>query len=147
MKPFSRTLLVALAALALLAAACGQIGPPPECAEGLGGTADQTLFAQYFTSMELVSAASGQPGAPAENGASFPVSEPLAINASVLTEVSARFCVQGFYASGVIADDLTADLVPGENQVHLDAFDTAADYVVRVIVDGVLVKNLPFTLQ
>jgi hypothetical protein len=135
-------------ALLVVAAACAPLSAPPECAEGLGGTANETLFAQYFTSMELVSATSGrQPGDPAENGAAFPVAELLAINASVLSEVSVRFCVQGFFTGGVIADDLTTDLVPGDNQVHLDAFDTAADYVVRVIVDGVLVKNLPFTLH
>lgn len=134
-------------ALALLGAACGSLGPPPECTEGLGGTADEALFAQYFTAMELVSADSGQPGGPAENGASFPGGEPLAVNVSAGAAVTVRFCVQGFYDGGVIADDLTADLVPGANQVHLDTFDTSADYVVRVIVDGVLVKNLPFTLQ
>ena len=147
MKPFNKTLFASLTLIALLAAACGSFGPPPECAEGLGGTADEALFAQYFTSMELVSAASGQPGGPAENGTAFPAGEPLAVNVSAVAEVSVRFCVQGFYDGGVIADDLTADMVPGDNQVHLDAFDTAASYVVRVIVDGVLVKNLPFTLQ
>lgn len=147
MRPFNGVFPLSLLTLALLVAGCGQVGPPPECTEGLGGTANETLFAQYFTSMELVSATSGQPGDPAENGAAFPVSELLAINASVRSEVSARFCVQGFFAGGVIADDLSADLVPGDNQVHLDAFETAADYVVRVIVDGVLVKNLPFTLH
>jgi len=136
-----------LAMVVLVAAACAPLSAPPECADGLGGTADQNLFAQYFTAMELVSATSGQPGTPAENGASFPVTELLAVNVSAVAEVPVRFCVQGFYAGGVIADDLTADMVPGENRVHLDAFDTAADYVVRVIVDGVLVKNLPFTLQ
>ena len=147
MKPFNKTLFASLTLIALLAAACGSFSPPPECTEGLGGTADEALFAQYFTSMELVSAASGEPGAPRENGAEFPVSEPLAVNVSAVAEVSVRFCVQGFYDGGVIADDLTSDIVPGDNQVHLDTFDTAANYVVRVIVDDVLVKNLPFTLQ
>lgn len=133
--------------LALLASACGgSFGPPPECTEGLGGTADEAKFAQYFSSVELVSQNTGQPGELHDPGASFPVSEPLVIKISSVGDVTVRACVQ-FFNGNQIAFDQSFTFTPGENEITLGAFPDAGNYVVRMIVDGVLVKNFPFTLQ
>ncbi len=127
-------------------AACGSFGPPPECTEGLGGTADEAMFAQYFTSMELVDQTTGQPGQPHDPGVSFAASAPLTIRISSVADVTVRACVQ-FFDRNEIAFDQASTLPIGQNEIVLGAFPGAGNYVVRVIVDGVLVKNLPFTLQ
>ncbi len=137
-------LLYLLFAASLLLAACGNFGPPPACIEGLGGTADTAAFDAHFTYMELVSAASGEPGGPAEHGTAFAAGETLAISVDSLGAVGLRACLQ---AAREIPIDQTYELSAGEQTLVLGALDEPGMYVVRVIVDGVLVKNLPFTLE
>ena len=133
-----------LLAASLLLAACGSFGPPPECIKGLGGSADTAAFDAHFTSMQLVSASSGEPGGPAEHGVAFAAGETLAIAVDSLGAVTLRACLQ---AAREIPIDQTYDLSTGEQTLVLGALDEPGMYVVRVIVDGVLVKNLPFTLD
>jgi hypothetical protein len=94
--------------------------------------------------MQLVSAASGAPGAPAEHGEAFAADEPLAIQVDSLGAGSLRACVQ---AASEIPIDQTYELAAGGQTLQLGALGEPGMYVVRVIVDGVLVKNLPFTLE
>jgi hypothetical protein len=143
MKANSRIFPVLLAA-SLLLTACANFGPPPECSEGLGGVADTAAFDAHFASMQLVSAASGAPGAPAEHGEAFAADEPLAIQVDSLGAGSLRACVQ---AASEIPIDQTYELAAGGQTLQLGALGEPGMYVVRVIVDGVLVKNLPFTLE
>ena len=143
MKAITRSLYLLLAA-SLLLAACGNFGPPPACIEGLGGTADTAAFDAHFASMQLVSADSGEPGGPAEHGTAFAAGETLAINVDSLDAVSLRVCLQ---AAREIPIDQTYELSAGEQTLVLGALDETGMYVVRVIVDGVLVRNLPFTLE
>lgn len=143
MKSIPRSLYLLLAA-SLLLAACGNFGPPPACIEGLGGSADTAAFDAHFASMELVSAATGEPGGPAEHGVAFAAGEPLAIRVDSFDAVSLRACLQ---AAREIPIDQTYDLSAGEQILDLGALDEPGMYVVRMIVDGVLVKNLPFTLD
>ncbi len=147
MTVLSSKSIVLVLLFSLLAAACGSsFGPPPECATGLGGTADEAKFAQYFSSMDLVSQTTGQTGTPADNGVAFAVSEPLVIQVGNTAGVSVRACVQ-FFNGNTIAFDQTSTLPVGQSEIVLGAFPGKGNYVVRMIVDGVLVKNLPFTLQ
>lgn len=140
MQSNSRILPILLAA-SLLLAACANFGPPPECSAGLGGVADTAAFDAHFASMQLISTASG---APAEHGEAFAADEPLAIAVDSLDAGSLRACVQ---AARAIPIDQTYELAAGEQTLELGALGEPGMYVVRVIVDGVLVKNLPFTLE
>jgi len=140
----SRTVTVgALLALAAAIAACGPMGAPQSC--GAGGTADEGAFAKSFSSMELVNEGTGQaaPETDPQNGPIFATADRLAIRAGALAGVSVRTCVEGRTGGAQIGFDRTQTLAAGAGTMSLGAFG-AGPWVVRVEVDGVLVKNLPF---
>ena len=137
--------IVVCIALGLMVAACGPLSPSESC--GAGGTADKAAFAQHFTSMELVNEATGQPGQPDQEGEpQFASSDPLAIRVESRSRVSVRACVEQRRGGGKIAHDQTHTLAQGAGSASLGSF-APGPYVVRVIVDGVLVKNLPFSTR
>jgi hypothetical protein len=137
-------LLAICVTLALTLAACGAVKPPESC--GVGGTANDTLFARHFALMELVNKATGLPGAEdPEAGAAFTLGDLLAIRVNALGEVSVRTCVEG-RSGGKIALDQTVTAEQGERLLPLASFPKG-DYVVRVIMDGALIKNLPFAVK
>jgi hypothetical protein len=131
------------AAFALPMLGCGSFAPPKSCGEGIGGTADEALFAQHFSSMELIREATGIP--PVEMGGEKVVSpdDPLAIKVQALSSTEVRVCVQERVGGGGIPLDKTFAVEQGESVLSLGGF-SAGSYVVRVIVDGTLVRNLPF---
>lgn len=140
-----RILLVLCIIVALAVSACGSFSPPEDC--GVGGTADEAKFGQHFARMELVNKETGQPGEEsAEGGVQFATTEVVTIRAESLRTTSVRTCVQERKAGGKIALDVTATAQEGEALLSLGLFPKGS-YVVRVIVDGTLVKNLPFVVQ
>lgn len=131
--------------VALAASACGSFKPPEDC--GVGGTADEAKFARHFAQMELVNKATGQPGEEsAEDGVQFSATDVVAIRAESLGTTSVRACVQERKGGGKIALDVTVTAEEGERLLPLGLFPEGS-YVVRVIVDGTLVKNLTFVVQ
>jgi len=135
----------ALLILALLAASCSS-GPPPSCGAEIGGTADTATFDQYFNTMALVSQETGQPGEDSDKGAKFGQDEPIQIQVDAKAEVPVRACVQPLSGQGEIAYDRTDTIGQGERSLDLGPFEPGS-YVVRVIVDGTLVKNFPFQIE
>jgi hypothetical protein len=131
--------------LALSALACGSASPPESCGDAIGGTADETLFGQNFASMELVDANTWQPGAAGENGAQFG-QEPLLIMFDAKSGVDVRACIQNTRGGGKLAFDQTVSFSAGSNEFPVGSFEPGT-YVIRVIVDGVLVKNFPFEVK
>jgi hypothetical protein len=124
--------------------ACGSFSPPETC--GVGGTADETKFTQHFRWMELVNEVSGSPGEPdQEGGFQFTSSDQLAITTENINEVSLRACVEERKGGGEITLDKTQGLSPGSRRISLGLFEPGI-YVVRVIVDGNQVRNLPFSV-
>jgi hypothetical protein len=137
--------IVLLPALALVLAACS-FGPPPSCGDDIGGTADTAAFDQHFSSMELVSQTTGQAGEPSDPGVSFPQDEPIQILLDAKAEVAIRTCIQPMGGQAKSPVDSTAGVGAGKQAIDLGSFDSGS-YVIRVIVDGVLVKNLPFSID
>ena len=132
-------------AVGVLAAACS-FGPPPSCGENIGGTADTVKFEQYFTNMNLVNEASGQPGPAGENGMEFSPGESLAIQVESKSAVELRACIQPLSGGNKIAFDQTKTLSPGQGTVSIGTFEQGK-YVIRVIVGDILVKNFPFVIK
>lgn len=127
--------------------ACGSFAPPASCGEGIGGTADEALFDQYFSDMGLILEAAGEvPARGDESSAVVSPDEPLSIKMQVLQAVEVRACVQERVGGGGIPADKTASVQPGEAFLSLGTFSKGS-YVVRVIVDGTLVKNLTFEVE
>jgi hypothetical protein len=136
-----------LAAYAASTFACGSFAPPQSCGEGIGGTADQAVFNKYFSDMFLVVEATGEvPPAGEDSSAAIPPDDSLAVKMQVLNATQVRACVQERTGGGGIPADKTASVEPGEALLPLGKF-SAGNYVVRVIVDGNLVKNLTFEVR
>ncbi|MBI4338299.1 MAG: hypothetical protein HY683_10790 [Chloroflexi bacterium] len=133
---------VVLVALALVAAACG--GPTQQATEcSAGGSADDVAFAQHFSKMDFGSGS----GATGEGGREFTPTEAVVLVTVAKSEVATRFCAQERGRLGTVVHDQVHTLPAGETRTDLGAFQKKADYVVRVSVDGVLVKNLTFTVR
>jgi hypothetical protein len=145
MRKFS--LFLVLAAFAVNLLACGSFAPPASCGEGIGGTADEALFGRYFSDMNLVLEATGEAPPPgSDSSAVVGPGDSLTIRMQVLQAVDVRACVQERAGGGGIPADKTASVAPGEAFLSLGEFERGS-YVVRVIVDGTLVKNLTFEVK
>jgi hypothetical protein len=97
--------------------------------------------------MELVSAATGLPGEPDEEGTPrFPAGDELQIVTDNLGGLGIRACVQERQRAGTIAGEREGSLPAGRALIPLGSFEEG-DYVVRVLVERVLVRNLPFIVE
>jgi hypothetical protein len=93
--------------------------------------------------MALVSQASGQRGTEGENGAQFSASDTLMIQAESKSEVPMRACVQSRSGGASFAFDQTQIMPQVAGTFSIGTFTPGA-YVMRMIVDDVLVKNFTF---
>jgi hypothetical protein len=140
-------LFLVLAAFMVNLFACGSFGPPASCGETIGGTADEALYGRYFSDMNLVSEATGEVPPPgSENSPVVSSDDPLTIKMQALKAAEVRACVQERVGGGGIPADESATVAPGEAFLPLGKFSSGS-YVVRVIVDGALVKNLTFEVK
>lgn len=136
-------LLLVCSVLTIAMLACGSFAPPESCIDT--GTADEEAFTSQFNSMQVVNAATGAPGeSHPEGGVRFSPDDQLAVVVDSLGEVEVRICVTQRRGGGQIVYDETHTVPEGETTVTLTAFDSDP-YVIRVIVNDTLVRNLPFT--
>ena len=134
---------LSLAALAVTALACGSLVPPESCPST---SFDPEAFATYFNDMQLVSAASGQPGQPDsgdDRGQGFSTDEELAIIVDNLGDIELTICITERKGGGQIVYNQTHTIQEGRSTIPLMAFESDP-YVIRVIVEEVLVRNLTF---
>jgi hypothetical protein len=126
--------------------ACGPLSAPESCGD-FGGVADEVLFTEYFEFMEVVSSTTGSPGEFDDEGEmQFSSSESLSISFENKKDVSIRACMQERKGGGKILFDETKSFSPGGNSLALGNYSRGG-YVIRVIVDESLVKNLPFGIK
>lgn len=135
---------VGVVVVALLAAGCAMFTPPEDC--GVGGTADEAAFGQYFQSMQLVDQATGAPGVEGEEGTEFGSGTSLVIRFESTQAVELRVCIMERKAGGEIVLDETWKLGAAAGELVLGEMAPGA-YVARVSVDGVLVKNFAFVIK
>lgn len=134
---------VALALLLALALSCQSVRPPEECAVK-GGVADQAAFARHFTEMSL---ASDKQIAPFGDHAMALTSDGvLEVVATGLANTATNLCTQERKGGGKVVYNQTLTLPQGESRTRLGSF-APGEYVIRVIVDGVLVRNLTFGVR
>jgi hypothetical protein len=133
--------------LFLMSLACGSLSPPEDCGEGIGGTADEALFGQNFSSMNLLDADTGGQGKDGgENGRLFDAGVSLKLAFNSKSNVTMRICIQERKGGGKVVLNRSVDYFVGEGGLVLGKFRNG-DYVVRVIMGNVLVKNLPFGIE
>jgi hypothetical protein len=136
-------LLVTILVLGLILSACS-FGPPASCGDDIGGVADTAKFDQYFTNMALVNQ-NGDSGTEGENGMEFASTDTLDLRADSNSDVAVRACIQNFNGKP-ISFDQTQTFTQGASGFSLGSFQSG-NYVVRVIVDGTLVKNFPYSIK
>ncbi|HEY70013.1 MAG TPA: hypothetical protein G4O08_05450 [Anaerolineae bacterium] len=123
------------------AGACGSISPPESCSNtGF----DEAAFSEYFTEMYLINTATGEPGErDPEQGDRYATDDQIAVRIESLGEVEVRFCIEQRKGGGQIVYDQLHNIAQGESTVALTTFDSDP-YVIRVIVNEALVRNLTF---
>jgi len=122
-------------------------GSQVETCGDIGGTADEGIFNQFFTEMAIVRASDGQPGERDEElGPGYTTAEDLLIKYTCTQSVTIRVCVATRDRWGESVFNEEHNSIPGEGSFNVGSF-SAKSYVVRVIKDGVLIKNLPFYTQ
>jgi hypothetical protein len=130
--------------IAVVSTSCS-FGPPPSCGDAIGGMADEDLFSIYFSDMTLRNQNTGEAGTPGENGPEFSKTDILEIQYQAIAGTELRACVQP-RGAGTLPFDQTREIPAGSGTFTLDTFDPG-NYVIRVIVDDTLIKNLTFHIQ
>lgn len=143
MPRLSASATLAMLFLLGLVAACGSAGPaatpaPTDC--GLGLSADEQAFARRFRSVDFAT------GRVEDGERVFRVDQGPQLDADPLAPVQVRVCVQKRERVSSIVWDGTVLWAPGGNRTQLSAVERGS-YVIRLGVDGVLVKNLTFTVR
>ena len=136
-------LLLVISALGLAALACGSFAPPESCANA---GFDEEAFDTFFNSIQIVYAGTGEPGELAEGddrGLRFSTDDQLAVLVDSKGETEVTICVEQRKGGGQIVYNQTLTVQGGESTVPLTAFDSDP-YVIRVIVNEMLVKSLTF---
>lgn len=128
---------------ALVGAACAAPAEQVLSCPAVGGGADEALFTQNFSRMDL---ASGTPDT-GEGGVRHSRTEPVVVVATTLHGVEAHFCARERSRASTIMYAQPHTLPAGESRVDLGPVARTGDYVIRVSVEGKLVKNLTFTVR
>jgi hypothetical protein len=131
--------------LSSLLVSCSQFKPPESC--GAGGTANKETFNQFFVDMLLYDETmGGPPRIHTEAGPTFLLDSTVSIQAESFITVEVRFCVEQRRGGGEISFDEVRMISEGVNTISLDGFESGS-YVLRVIQDEVLIRNLPFVVE
>jgi hypothetical protein len=112
----------------------------------IGGVADTVKFDEYFNTMALVNQATGNPGPDSDNGQQYAENETLVIQLEVKSEVTVQACIQPMGGGNSLPLDESKTFSAGQASFDLGSFQKG-NYVIRVIVDNILVKNFPFNIQ
>lgn len=131
--------------LSSLLVSCSQFKPPESC--GAGGTANEETFNQFFVDMLLYDETMG--GAPrihTEAGPTFLQDSTVSVQAESFMSVEIQLCVEQRRGGGEISFDEVRMLSEGVNTISLETFESGS-YVIRVIIDEVLIRNLPFVVE
>lgn len=124
---------------------CGPFSPPESC--GAGGTANTETFDQYFDDMFLYDETlGGSPRIATEGGPTFLSGSSVSVQAESNMSVEIRFCVEERTGGGEINFDEVRVISEGVSIISLEVFEPSS-YVIRVITDDTLIKNLPFIVE
>src|SRR3990170_5111090 len=119
-------LILAVLGVGLLLSACslGSFGPPANCGDNIGGTADTSKYDQFFTNMALVNQ-DGVSGPEGEHGIEFSSTDTLDLRADSTSDVAVRACIQDFNGRP-IAFDGTQIFTQGSSGLTLGSFQTGS---------------------
>ncbi len=137
--------LITMFILSTILLSCGPLSPPESC--GAGGTADRGKFNQLFRDMLLVYDLTGElPLMQTEGEPHFSENPSIGVQVNSLQALDIRFCVEERRGGGEIIFDDIMSISEGTGRVPIGSF-LSGGYVVRVILDEVLLINMPFTVD
>ena len=137
--------LLSMFLISLFLVSCGQFSPPESC--GAGGTVHEETFNQTFAEMLLYDETrGGSPLIDTEAGPTFFPDRPVSIQIESLSSARVRFCVEERRGGGEISFDEIRTVSEGDSIISLGVFDSGS-YVIRVIIEDVLIRNLPFVVE
>jgi hypothetical protein len=88
----------------------------------------------------------GSPRIHTEAGPTFLANSLVSVQAETLMSVEVRFCVEERKGGGEISFDEVRMIPDGDNIISIEVFEPGS-YVIRVIQNGLLVRNLPFIVE
>jgi hypothetical protein len=88
----------------------------------------------------------GSPLINTEAGPTFFPDRPVSVQADVISSVEVQFCVEERRGGGEITFDEVRTMQAGMNIYSLGNFEQGS-YVIRVILEGSLIRNLPFVVE
>lgn len=134
-----------LCIFSLCITSCGSFRPPESC--GTGGTADSETFDQLFVDMTLFDESlGGSPRIDTEAGPTFSPTTPVSVQVDSYQSIQVRLCVEERKGGGEIGFDEIELVSEGMSVISLREFESG-NYVLRVLHDQVLIRNLPFVVE
>lgn len=128
----------------MLLTSCRALRPPESC--GLGGFANETAYGLYFDNLNLLDV-EGNPGSPDRDGVPrFEEGQTINLWLQIKTDTRVRICVEETRGGGEIAYDDIVSLKTGQSAVTFGALERGP-YIIRLSIDGTLVKNFPFSVR
>jgi hypothetical protein len=136
--------LLVLLMMLVLISSCRALSPPESC--GLGGFANDTAYGLYFSDLDLLDV-NGNPGEPDRDGTPrFEEGSALNLWLQVKSDTRVRICVEETRGGGEIAYDETSALTSGQTAITLGVLERGP-YIIRISIDGTLVRNVPFSVR
>lgn len=134
---------ISLFLLMLIFIAGCDLGQPRDCEVNTGNTVDEELFSTYFSSMRLMDETGFEGVSHDEDEAIFAPASPLSISFDAIKDGSIVLCIQSRTGSKFTPATLHETFEAGSSTINISNYMNGS-YVVRVIVEDTLVKNLPF---
>lgn len=136
--------IIILILMLMLLTSCRALRPPESC--GLGGFANETAYGLYFDNLNLLDV-EGNPGSPDRDGVPrFEEGQTINLWLQIKTDTRVRICVEETRGGGEIAYDDIVSLKTGQSAVTFGALERGP-YIIRLSIDGTLVKNFPFSVR
>lgn len=144
MKHHFRTILISSLLLLSLLSSCRALRPPESC--GLGSFANDTGFGLYLDDLDLLDV-EGRPGEPDRDGTPrFEEGQAINLWLQVKSDTRIRICVEETRGGGEIVYDETTSFTSGQRAVPFGVLERGP-YVIRIGIDGTLIRNIPFSVR
>jgi hypothetical protein len=144
MKRKYQALIMSIILLLGFVSSCRALRPPESC--GVGSFANDTGFGLYLDDLDLLDV-DGSPGEPDRDGTPrFEEGQAINLWLQVKSDTRIRICVEETRGGGEIVYDETSSFSSGQSAVTFGVLERGP-YVIRISIDGTLVRNVPFSVR
>jgi hypothetical protein len=138
MKRRSTLILVSAVLILSFVSSCRALRPPDSC--GQGSFANDTAYGLYLDDLDLLDV-NGNVGEPDRDGTPrFEEGQAINLWLQVKSDTRIRICLEES------AFDETSSFSPGQSAVTFGVLERGP-YVIRISIDGTLVRSMPFSVR